>query len=398
LSLQNSKKCCGGGMRRHHGCAIIRKRQSVGTRVETAPQNKASAIMILAAIVVVIYGMQMAKVVLVPFLIAVFLALITVRPMLWLQRNRVPAIIAALIIVTAIMLILATLGMILGTSVADFTAALPGYQARLDRIVDGLLNFVGRFLGDDQSIENLGDMIDPGWAMGLAASILNSLKDVLTNTFLIIFTMIFILLEASSVQTKVEAAFGRKGDSLGRSRLFLQNLGRYLGIKTIVSLATGLCAGLVTWSLGVDFPLLWAMLAFLLNYVPTIGSIIAAVPAVLLALVQLGPGAASATAIGFAAINVVFGNLIEPRLMGYGVGLSPLVVFLGLVSWGWVFGPVGMLLSVPLTMTLKLALESDARTRWVAILLGSERDAEHEIRSVAEERERAADQATSRSS
>ena len=154
---------------------------------------------------------------------------------------------------------------------------------------------------------------------------------------------------------------------------------------TIVSTATGICAGLLTWSIGLDFPLLWAMLAFLLNYIPTIGSIIAAVPATLLALVQLGPGAAGATAMGFAAINVVFGNVIEPRLMGYGVGLSPLIVFVGLVFWGWVFGPVGMLLSVPLTMTLKLALESDARTRWIAILIGSERDAQHALESRAVE-------------
>jgi predicted PurR-regulated permease PerM len=116
-----------------------------------------------------------------------------------------------------------------------------------------------------------------------------------------------------------------------------------------------------------------------LNYVPTIGSIIAAVPAVLLALVQLGPGEAGAIAIGFAGINVAFGNIIEPRLMGYGVGISPLVVFLGLVFWGWVFGPVGMLLSVPLTMAFKLAFESNANTRWIAILIGSERDAQHAL-------------------
>lgn len=353
--------------------------------MDTTPQTKTSALMILAAIVVVIYGMQMAKVILVPFLIAVFLALITVRPMLWLQKKRVPAILAALIIVTVIMLVLAIVGMILGNSIGDFTAALPGYQARLDRIVDGFLIFLAKYFKNGESVENLGDMVDPGWAMGLAATILNSLKDVLTNTFLIFFTMIFILLEASSVQTKVEAAFGRSENSLERPRVFLQNIGRYLGIKTLVSFATGVCAGVVTWAIGVDFPLLWAMLAFLLNYVPTIGSIIAAVPAVLLALVQLGPGEAGATAVGFAAINVIFGNLVEPRLMGYGVGISPLIVFVGLVFWGWVFGPVGMLLSVPLTMTLKLALESDERTRWVAILLGSERDAEYELRGRAEQ-------------
>ena len=328
---------------------------------------------------VVIIGMQMAKDMLVPFLVAVFLALITVRPMLWMQKNRVPAVLGALIIVTCIMLILTVVGAIVGSSIADFTAALPAYQQRLDSIVQGVFGFVIETMKVDRSIESLSDMIDPGWAMGLVAVILNGVKDVLTNVFLIVFTMIFILLEASTVETKVEAAFGRSAKSLERPRKFLVNLGRYLGIKTIVSIATGTCAGLLTWAIGVDFPLLWAMLAFLLNYVPTIGSMIAAVPAVLLALVQLGPGEAMATGVGFAAINVVFGNFIEPRLMGYGVGISPLVVFVGLVFWGWVFGPVGMLLSVPLTMTLKLALESDDATRWIAILLGSERDAQYAL-------------------
>lgn len=342
-------------------------------------QNKGSAVISFAAVIIIVIGLQMAKDLLVPFLLAAFLALITVRPMLWMQKKRVPAILAALIIVSVIMLLLAVVGTIVGASIREFTAALPSYQERLDTIVQGAVNFFARFLGGEKTFGNLGEMIDPGWAMGLAATILNSLTDVLTNVFLIIFTMIFILLEASTVETKIAAAFGRSTQSLQRPRVFLANLGRYLGIKTVVSIATGLAAGLLTWAIGLDFPLLWAMLAFLLNYVPTIGSIIAAVPTVLMALVQLGPGGASATAIGFVAINMVFGNMIEPRLMGYGVGLSPLIVFIGLVFWGWVFGPVGMLLSVPLTMTLKLVLESDRRTRWIAILIGSERDAQYAL-------------------
>lgn len=345
--------------------------------------KKGSAIISLAAVIVVIYGLQMAKALLVPFLIAAFLAMITARPMLWMQAKRVPAFLAALIIVVVIMSIVFVVGTIVGRSIADFTAALPVYQESLDGIVDSFLRMGARLFNLDESIESIGDMIDPGWAMGLAAGILNGLKDVLTNTFLIIFTMIFILLEASSVSIKVEAAFGKGAASMERASEFLTNLGRYLGIKTLASLATGFCVWLLAITVGLDFPLLWAMLAFLLNYVPTIGSIIAAVPAVLLALVQIGPGAAMATAVGFAAINVTFGSIIEPRLMGYGVGISPLVVFVSLIFWGFVFGPVGMLLSVPLTMTLKLALESDERTRWVAIFLGSERDAQHELTSRA---------------
>jgi len=364
--------------------------------LEQAPRNQTNTVIMLAAIVVVIYGMQMMSVLLVPFIISVFLALITVRPMLWLQEHRVPSIIAALLIVTMLMAILLVLGAILGTSIADFTAALPTYQARLDALNDQLFDFAVKHLNVDESAESMIDMIDPGFAMGLVAGILNGLRDVLTNTFLIIFTMIFILLEASTAHTKFQAAFGKSAESMHGARDFMQNLGRYLGIKTIVSMVTGLCAGLLTWSLGVDFPLLWAMVAFMLNYVPTIGSIIAAVPAVLLALIQIGPGAAGATALGFVSINVVFGSLLEPRLLGYGVGISPLVVFVGLIAWGWIFGPVGMLLSVPLTMTLKMALENSEETRWVAILLGSERDAEYALRS--REKEKEPDQATSASS
>lgn len=346
-----------------------------------------SALVSFAMVIVIVYGMQAAKVLLVPFLLAVFLALITVRPMMWLLQRKIPSVVAALLIVTAMMLLLAVVGGIVGSSIADFTAALPTYQARLDGIVQGLIRFVAGFIGDDRSLADFGELVDPGWAMGMAANILNALQDVLTNTFLILFTMVFILLEVSSFGVKVRAAFGRGTESFKRPQQFLQNLGRYMGIKTVVSMATGLSASLVTWWIGLDFPLLWGMLAFLFNYVPTIGSIIAAVPAILMALVQLGIGEAGSTAIGFLVINLLFGNVIEPRLMGYGVGISPLIVFTGLVLWGWIFGPVGMLLSVPLTMTLKLALEADEGTRWLAILIGSERDAEYELAQRRKEQE-----------
>mgnify|MGYP001812201647 CR=1 FL=1 len=342
-------------------------------------RSRAGAVISVAAVVVVIYGLQAASVLLVPFLLAVFIALITVRPMLWLQTHGVPSVIAALLIVTAVMLLLGLVGIILGTSIADFTAALPGYQERLNVIIDRGLELAARYVDDDQSVDTLGDLIDPGWAMGLAADLLNALRDVLTDAFLIILTLVFILLEASGFGVKIQAAFGQRSGTIESASQFLTNLGRYLGIKTVVSLATGVSAWLATWLIGLDFPLLWGMFAFLLNYVPTIGSIIAAVPAVLMALVQLGPGEAASTAAAFLAINIVFGNFLEPRLMGYGVGISPLVVFVGLFFWGWVFGPVGMLLSVPLKMTLKMAIENDDNTRWIAILIGSERDEEHEM-------------------
>jgi predicted PurR-regulated permease PerM len=346
--------------------------------VDLAP-TKTSAVITLAAVVVVVAGMKAASALIVPLLIATFLALITVRPMLWLQENRVPTVLAALLIVLTIMAAITIVGVVVGRSLAAFTAALPGYQQQLQGLIDGVVSFVAQYTDSDQSVERVGDLINPGWAMGLAATLLNAVRDIMTNTLLIVFTMIFILLEASSFPTKITAAFGDTAGSLDRAKQFLDDLGRYLGIKTLVSIVTGLLVWLLTWWLGLDFPKLWGMLAFLLNYIPTLGSIIAAVPAVLLALVQLGVGEATATAIGFMAINIAFGNFIEPRLMGYGVGISPLIIFVGLIFWGWVFGPVGMLLSVPLSMTLKLALENDDRTRWIAIFIGSERDAQHTL-------------------
>jgi predicted PurR-regulated permease PerM len=206
--------------------------------MEIAKEKSTGALISVAAVIVIVYGMQAAKVLLVPFLLAVFLALISVRPMLWMQQKKVPSIAAALLIVIAMMLILAGVGGIVGTSIADFTAALPTYQARLDTIVQGLLSFISRLMGDGRALGDVGELIDPGWAMGMAANILNALQDVLTNTFLILFTMVFILLEASSLGVKVQAAFGRSADSLKSPRQFLHNLGRYMGIKTIVSMVT----------------------------------------------------------------------------------------------------------------------------------------------------------------
>jgi len=354
-------------------------RYAIIRRMSAIVRENTNAIISAAAVIILIFGMQAAKVLLVPFLLAIFLALITVRPMLWMQKRGMPSVAGALIIVTAMMLLLAIVVAIVGSSVAEFTAALPAYQERLDLLVQNTITFIAERINGDFSVQSLGERLDPGWAMGLAASILNGVGDMLTNVFLIFFTMVFILLEASTIPTKISAAFGRGADEFARPRVFLDNLGRYLGIKTIVSIATGLIIGILTSLIGLDFPLLWGMLAFLLNYVPNIGSIIAAVPAILMAMLQLGGGEAMLTAFSFLGVNMLFGNIIEPRLMGHGVGISPLVVFISLVFWGWVFGPVGMLLSVPLTMALKMGLESDERTRWIALFLGSERDAEYAL-------------------
>jgi predicted PurR-regulated permease PerM len=208
--------------------------------------------------------------------------------------------------------------------------------------------------------------------MQLVANMLTGLGGILTNTFLIGLTVIFILLEASSFQKKARAAFGNPKGVSDQFGQFTTAINHYLGIKTLMSLGTGIIVTIWVWLLGIDFPMIWGLLAFLLNYVPNLGSIIAAIPAVLLAYIQYDPGRMLLVAFGYVVINVVFGNFIEPRMMGRKLGLSTLVVFLSLVFWGWLWGPVGMLLSVPMTMIVKITLESYESTQWLGILMDSE--------------------------
>lgn len=209
------------------------------------------------------------------------------------------------------------------------------------------------------------------FALGVAIGILVSIPQMLSNAFLILLTVIFILLEASTFQRKIRKAFTDSNAAADRAQEIIGSMQEYIVIKTWISLGTGILIAIWLWFFSVPYFALWGLLAFLFNYIPNIGSVIAAVPAVLIAWLDLSALPAAAAAIGFILVNGVVGNFIEPRIMGKGLGLSPLVVFFSMVFWGWVLGPVGMLLSVPLTMTARIALEGFEDTRWVAILLGN---------------------------
>ncbi len=327
------------------------------------------AVVTLAACIVIIAGMKAATAILIPFLLAAFIAIICAAPMFWLQRKGVPATLAVLLVVLGILSVLILVGALGGQSINDFSKDLPIYQAKIKAQTSALLAYLDK-LGVDTQALALNEVFDPGAAMKLAATVLNGLGNALTNGFLILMTVIFILLEAASFPSKIQAIKGAPDASLSRWDHFIAQVKQYMAIKTWVSLATGIIIAVWLAILGIDYPLLWGLLAFALNYVPNIGSIIAAVPALLLALVQVGVGKMLAAAGGYVAVNLIMGNAIEPRFMGKGLGLSTLVVFLSLLFWGWVLGPVGMLLSVPLTITAKIALDSHQETRWLAILLG----------------------------
>jgi predicted PurR-regulated permease PerM len=325
-----------------------------------------------ACFVVIVAGMKAAGAILVPFLLSIFIALIFSPVLFWMQGKGVRQGISILIILIAIILVAILLGRLVGGSINEFLGEQKGLQSKLAERSAPLIAWL-ESKGVDVTDENISELLNPGKAIQMAQNTLVALQGMIKLVFLILLTVVFILLEASGFPRKLQAAFGAEGDeALSGFTQFAASVKRYLAIKTIFSALTGILIWLWLTILGVDFAMVWGLLAFLLNYIPNIGSILAAVPAVLVALVLTGTGGALLTAAGFLVVNLVLGSIIEPRYMGRGLGLSTLVVFLSLVFWGWVLGPVGMLLSVPLTMVLRIGMASSETTRWISILLGSD--------------------------
>jgi AI-2 transport protein TqsA len=328
-------------------------------------------IFLTAAIVIVVAGMRASASILVPFLFSIFISVIGASPLFWLKSKGWPLSLALIAVVLMIVGIVLLLAILIGTSLDGFSKELPVYQKSLQSYI----GLAGTWLNDhgvDVSIDRLKEAFDPSRIMNLANSILSGLGNILSNVILILFTVIFILLESSSVPLKLRLILDRS--QLLAINLMVDNLKKYLAVKTIISASTGFTVFIFLTLLDVDFPFLWGMLAFMFNYVPNVGSFIAAIPTMLVTFVQLGPLMSIFVAIGFVVINLVFGTLLEPRIMGRRIGLSTLVVFLSLVFWGWVLGPMGMVLSVPLTMAFKVALDTNDQTRWLAILLGASDD------------------------
>jgi AI-2 transport protein TqsA len=325
----------------------------------------------VAALVIVIAGMRAAQAILVPFFLALFISIICMPPFFWLIRRKVPKAIALMILILAVAAVFIGLVALIGGSLKDFSQAIPSHRRAITQTMTETLTELQEF-GIHVPEEFLLNYFDPGAAMQLVGNILSQLGAAFANAFLILLTVIFMLFEVSSIPAKVRAAVKDPDKSLANINRFIKSANQYIAIKTWTSLATGLAISIWLSILGVNYALLWGLLAFLLNYVPSLGSILAAIPVVLLAFIQLGLSQALFVTAGYLVVNVSIGNLLEPRLMGRGLGLSTLVVFLSLVFWGWVLGPIGMLLSVPLTMMLKIGLESSNETKWIAILLGPE--------------------------
>ena len=316
------------------------------------------ALVILASLVIILAGIKVAAPLVVPFLLALFLAIILSPPFFRLQKMGIPGPVALAVIILALGVIGFLTVTILQSSINLFIENLPVYQEKLSQQVSALTSWLAeRGLQDPASI--FAQYLNPQLAMSYAGTIARALTGTLGQMLLIFIITAFMLFEAAHFEKKVRAVAGESNPQVDELTRSVRAVRRYVSLKTMMSILTGLLVSLWLW-----------LLAFFLNYVPNIGSFVAAVPGVLLGLISLGPAMGIVTALGYVAINIGVSNVIEPRFIGKDLGISPLIILLSLVFWGWLLGPAGMLLSVPLTMVVKKAMENIESTKSAAVLLG----------------------------
>ena len=336
-----------------------------------------------ASFVVVVAGMRAAAEIIVPVLLAMFLALLCLPAVRWMEGKKVPHALAVPVVLVLTLLLCAVLLAVMTRSVKGFAVEAEARYAGLvqDKAVaahDWLEERFERPAEDGEAEpkdvvpDEFISLLSPDKVVRLVGMVAGQVTGMIGNLLLIVLLVVFLLFELVVLPAKL-AAIPQEGEGHGNFNRIVSNINRYIAIKTFVSVLTGITAGVGCVVLGVPHAVLWALCAFFLNYIPNIGSVLAAIPPVVLCIVlpELGIGHGLGLIGIYFGINFVFGNMVEPRMMGRSLDLSTLIVFVSMVFWGWVFGAVGMFLSVPLTMVLKIALESSSTTQPIALLLGA---------------------------
>jgi AI-2 transport protein TqsA len=335
---------------------------------------KGSSIVNIAALIIIFAGVFYAKSIITPVLVALFISIICAQPISWLEKKRIPRWLALIIVILGLIVLFSGFTFLIGGTLSSFSSNLSQYESTLTTISNSFIQYLNEN-GLNINQDKISTLVQPAKILEFTASALNKLFNMVGTTFLIFLIILFILMEFGSFSIKAKAIQIESDKSISYFSSILQNIRNYLGIKTLLCLSIGVLIYFALLIIGVDYPLLWALIAGLMYYIPNIGSIISMIPTVLFALVQLGLGGALWTLGSGMLIHMVLGNFMEPRIMGKGLGLSTLVVFLSLLFWGFILGIVGMILSVPMTMTIKIILEQNEKTKWIAILLGTPADA-----------------------
>lgn len=348
-----------------------------------------NALWMLAALVLVVAGLKAAQSFFIPILLAFFIATVSFPILNFLREKKIPRPIAVLLTVTFDFIFLAALGVLAVTLVGDlqekWNSRYAGEMSEQIRVVSHNLadRLDGYGVPDAQekineavnnNVANLQNIrFERIWDFG--TGVLGRVVGFFGTALITIVLTIFMLSEARMFGRRLDAISLARGPNLARMLSATKDIQRFLAIKTAISLLTGFLAGFLCWIAGLDFFLLWGILAFFFNFIPVIGSLVAGVPPTILALLVAGVPNAILVAGGYLLINNFLGNFVEPMLVGRRFGISTLVVVISVVFWGWLWGPLGMLLAVPLTMVLKVILESSDEFRWIGVAISAEQPA-----------------------
>jgi AI-2 transport protein TqsA len=362
--------------------------------IPTTPTKKmqgARALLTVASLFVVIAGLREASPFLVPIAVAFFLAVLSYPVMQWLMSKRMPHIVALLLTVASIVVVIGLGAWAAYGLLKSFAVEIPGYLTKVKIYVEdtaswlevkwgmrGAVKAVAEF--NLQSLVDLArnqDVIAHLWSY--AGASFRTVALFLASLIGTLVVLIFILMEAPGSHSRVDLVRQAGGPDLSLLLNSASDIQKYLGVKTLISLATGLAAYIWCLIFGLKFPLLWGIVAFLFNYIPAVGSTAASIPAIIEGLATNGPGCAVGVAIGYGIINFALDSFVQPMLMGRRFGISGLVIVLSVVFWGWLWGPVGMFLAVPLTMMMKVLLENTQEFRWVSAAMAKKKVKRGEI-------------------
>jgi len=327
-------------------------------------------LLVAASLVVIAFGMQQAKAVITPILLALVLSILFVPIQRGLQSRGVPAWLSLLIVMLIVLAVVSVLISMTVVSVTSFINRIPEYSSQLQRIVDGVILMADSLPLDLDNLLNL-EMFDVTQVMNLAGSLLGGLLDAFSNWFFIFLLVAFMMADFARMPQKLQSLVLQDTQIQALADL-LRDIRRYVSITTQTGLLTGVLNAFLLLLLGVDFAVLWGVLGFLMNYIPNLGIVLSIIPPALLALLEFGWSQMLIVIIGFVVINIFIENILKPRVLGEDLNISPLFVIISLVAWGYVLGPAGTILAVPLTLiATKLILENSEETRWMAVLMSA---------------------------
>ena len=353
---------------------------------EDARKVQATRILVTAAsVVILISGLKLAQDFFVPVLLAAFIATVSFPITSWLRRHHVPRFFAVLTTVLVDFAFVTGLVIIVVTLMGDLETKwqskyYPALDTKIAEVSQTAVDVLKKWNVPDAEEKvrtytagNVQKVIEEVNAFDVGKDVALKVFSFLGAALLILILTVFMLSEARMFGRRVNAILDARGPNLDRFLSATADIQRYLGMKTLISLATGILAGFLCWAAGLDFFVLWGIVAFALNFIPVLGSIIAGVPPLILAFLVDGTPSAVAVGVGYVSINFFLGNFLEPMLMGRRFGLSTLVVITSVLFWGFVWGPVGMFLAVPLTMVLKVMLDNSDELRWIAVAITKEK-------------------------